>query len=85
MAETRIVGSAGGRRPVGGKPVDLGDIANKGKGTRPIPMPKVKRTYTRCESKTKAGQPCKAPNVKGEPYCQGHLNQQEARGRRRTN
>lgn len=84
MSGTRIVGSGGARRPIGGKPKDLGDIANKGKGTRPIPMPKVSRIYDRCTAKTKAGQPCKAPNVKGQPHCQGHLNQQRARGRTST-
>jgi hypothetical protein len=80
MAGTRIIGSAGARSPLGGEPVKRGTIVGKGEGTRAVAMPRVKRIYSRCEAKTKAGQPCKAPNVKGQPLCQGHINQKKAQG-----
>ena len=41
--------------------------------TNPMPT-----EYDHCMRLTKAGQPCKSPNLKGEPFCMGHARQASA-------
>lgn len=84
MAKTRQIGSTGRRVDDKGRPAQKGNPIGKGKGTRVVAQPRVTPIYTHCREKNKKGQPCKSPNVKGQPYCQGHLNKREAIRRRES-
>lgn len=75
---TRLAGTARSRDPVKGRPVSLGNPIGKGPKTRAVAQPMVTPIFDHCRDKNKQGQPCKAHNVTGEPYCQGHKSKREA-------
>lgn len=67
MDSVRIVGTSGqGIREVEVRDV-VGSRGATWAATNPVPT-----EYDSCQAMTKAGQPCKSPNLKGGRLCLGH-------------
>jgi hypothetical protein len=77
MDSVRIVGSIAQAQGSSVREVEehqvVGSRGATWAATNPVPT-----EYDACQAKTKAGQPCKSPNVKGEPLCLAHRRQREA-------
>jgi hypothetical protein len=73
MGKARVVGTGPKTRQVGTQGRSL---AYKQQGvsekTRVAPGPFVDPHWTRCMANSKAGTPCKAPNLRDQKYCVGH-------------